>query len=130
VADVADIAAVDPALELTLGQHSLVCRGTLDARTRRYVLDAASTLLARHPGFVTVDISELRVADVEGANTFATLKRLAREAGAELRWRGLQSERLQGILPLDPLSARGTALIGRGRPSPSGRREVARARWQ
>jgi ABC-type transporter Mla MlaB component len=106
VADVADIAAVDPALELTLGQHSLVCRGTLDARTRPYVLDAAATLLARHPGFVNVDISELRVADVDGANTFAKLQRLARDAHAELRWRGLQSGRLQGILPLDPLSLR------------------------
>jgi len=106
VADIVDIAAVDPALELTLGDDSLACRGTLSARTRHFVLDAAAVVLARRPVSLTVDISDLHVVDVEGANTFVHLQRLTRDAGVGLEWQGLDSDRLRGILPLGPFRVR------------------------
>lgn len=90
MADACDIAAVEPVLELTIGRTSLECSGTLSTRTRRHVLEAAETLLAGSLA-VTVDVSDLYVADVDGANTFARLQRMAREAGAELHWVGLES---------------------------------------
>ena len=106
MADVLDIAAVDPALELTVGTDSLLCRGTLNTSTRSFVLEAAEMLLAHRPPVVTIDISELHVADVDGADTFVHLQRMTREVGVELRWQGLDSDRLRGILPLGPFPGR------------------------
>lgn len=137
MADAVDIAAADPALELTLGRHSLACRGVLNVLTRPFVLEAAEMLLARHPGFVTIDISELSVNDIDGANTFVHLQRMARDAGAELHWHGLQSDRLQGILPLAPFSARRAgrraahvrlSAVTRDTPCPAGSRGGAHNR--
>lgn len=100
MADIFDIAAVDPELELTIRPTSLRCSGTLSGRTRPYVLEAAATLLAARPPFLTVDMSTVYVADVDGANTFVRLQRMARAAGIDLRWVGMESDRLRGLHPL------------------------------
>lgn len=97
-----DITAVAPALELTLQYipASLRCTGTLDTRTRCHFVEAVEELLASAPSSVTIHIGELHVGDVDGANTLAHAQRLAREAGIRLRWRGLDSGHLRGILAL------------------------------
>lgn len=87
VADARDIAAVDPPLELPT---SLQCSGTLSGRTWPQVLKATKTLLARWPPTVTIDVSDLYVADVDGANTFARLQRMGRKEEVELRRVGLE----------------------------------------
>lgn len=111
MADELDIDAVDPMMELTFRPSSLVCTGTLNTRTRRYVLEAASVLMAEHPPRVTIDISNVDISDVDGANTLAHLQRIARQAGTVLHWEGLESDRLRAILPLR-VPAKGS------RPSP------------
>lgn len=100
MADVLDIEAVDPTMNLTLQASSLVCNGALNARTRPYLLEAAQVLFADHPTRVTIDISEVDIEDVDGANTFAHLQRMARQAGTTLHWKGLDSDRLRRIRPL------------------------------
>ncbi|MDA8312035.1 MAG: STAS domain-containing protein [Actinomycetota bacterium] len=87
---------MDPELELTLGQTSLRCTGTLDRRTRPYVLEAAQIVLARRPPSITVDVSKLSVADADAANTLVRLQRMARDAVARLHWVGLEPDRLRG----------------------------------
>lgn len=91
MADVLDITAVDPVLELTLGPALLRCSGTLSGRTRRYVLEAVETLLSSRPAAVTVDVRGVCVADVDGANIFVHIQHMARAAGARLIWLGLES---------------------------------------
>lgn len=98
--DSPDIAAVDPDLELTLRPTSLRCAGTLSGRTLPYLLEAAATLLEAQPPLLTVDMSRVYVADVDGANTFVRLQRMARGAGVELRWVGLEPDRVRGLHPL------------------------------
>lgn len=97
-----DIAAVAPALELTLDHpgKTLRCAGTLDGRTQRHVMEAVGELLVGPATGLTVDVACLTVADVDGANTFARIQRMAQEAGVRVRWQGLDSEQLRGILPL------------------------------
>lgn len=97
-----DIAAVAPTLELTLDfvEGSLRCAGTLDARARRQVVEAVSELLAHAPTCVTVDVSALYVADVDAADILAGVQKMARDARVRLRWDGLDSEHLRGILPV------------------------------
>jgi anti-anti-sigma regulatory factor len=89
VGDARDIDLVDPILELTLGPTSLRCAGTLDARTRHHVVEAAELLLRRQPQAVTVDVADLTVLDDGGAETFARLEALALDAGVELHLVGL-----------------------------------------
>lgn len=101
--DVRDVDVVTPALELTLGPRSLECAGTLRGRTRHYVLEAAEQLFASSASGVTIDVARLCVADVDGANTFAHLQRMARHAGIELSWVGLEPGRLRGLRPLGSL---------------------------
>lgn len=97
-----DIAAVAPMLQLTLDymHPSLRCAGTLDARTRGHVLEAAEVLFARRPSRIVIDITDLHIADVDGANALAHLQRMARDARAVLRWQGLDADRLRGLVPL------------------------------
>lgn len=97
-----DIAAVAPTLELTLDYEltSLRCAGTLDTRTRHHVIDAVDELIAGEPGGIVIDVAGLYVADVDGANTLAEVQRMVRDAGCRLRWQGLDSDHLRGILPL------------------------------
>jgi anti-anti-sigma regulatory factor len=97
-----DIAAVAPTLELTLdyAEVSLRCAGTLDTRTRGHVVDAVDELLAGEPASIVIDVADLYVADIDGANTLATVQRMVRDAGIRLRWQGLDSDHLRGILPL------------------------------
>ena len=97
-----DIAAVGPALELTLDYpgKKLRCTGTLDSRTLRHLVEAVGELLVGAPSSITIDVAHLTVADVDGANTFARVQRMVREAGVWLRWQGLDSDQLRGILPL------------------------------
>jgi anti-anti-sigma regulatory factor len=97
-----DIAAVAPTLQLTIdyADGSLRCAGTLDARTRRHIVEAVDELLAAGPAFIVIDVGELHVADVDGANALANVQRTVREAGVRLRWQGLDSDHLRGILPL------------------------------
>lgn len=96
-----DVEAVDPVLELTVDyvDRSLRCDGTLDARTRSHVIEAAEDLLARRPSRICIDISSLRITDAEGANALGHIQRMARDAGAVLDWRGLDADRLQGLAP-------------------------------
>ena len=103
VQDVREVDAVAPVLELALGPASLECAGTLRGRTRRFVLEVAEQLFAHGASAVTIDVSRLCVADVDGANTFAHLQRMARDAGVVLRWVGLEPGRLQGLRPLGSL---------------------------
>lgn len=97
-----DIAAVGPALELTLDypERTLRCSGTLDGRARRHLVEAVGELLVGGPPGITIDVAQLTVADVDGANALAHVQRLVREAGARLRWQGLDSDQFRGILPL------------------------------
>lgn len=101
-----DIAAVAPVMELTISylDRSLRCTGTLDGRTRCHLVEAVDELLASEPPFVVIDVGELHVADVDGANALALVQRKVRAAGGRLRWHGLDSDRLRGILPLRSLS--------------------------
>ena len=103
VQHVRDIDDVTPVLELSLGPASLECAGTLRGRTRHYVLEAAELLFSGGAVAVTIDVAGLSVADVDGANTFAYLQRMARHAGVELRWVGLEPGRLRGLRPLGSL---------------------------
>jgi anti-anti-sigma regulatory factor len=93
----ADIAAVAPVLELTLDYvpASLRCAGTLDVRTRRHVLEAIAELLAGKPSEVTIDVEDLHVTDTDGANAFAYMQRMVREAGVILQWNGLDAGHLR-----------------------------------
>lgn len=97
-----DIAAIAPTLELTLNYSprptSLRCVGTLDARTQRHMLQAVDELLAVGPSHVTVDVRDLRVADSDGANALTLVQRMVRDAGAILRWRGIDADHLRGLL--------------------------------
>lgn len=92
-----------PELELTFGYLplSLRCQGTLDARTRHHLVAAVDELLAKGSSrIVVIDISHLHVADVDGANGLSRVQRMVRDAGARLRWEGLESDHLRGILPI------------------------------
>lgn len=102
MADEPDVSGSEPAAGLTVDcdRGVLRCAGTLDSRTRRQVVDALDELLATRPAFIVVDVGELHVADVDGANTLAAVQRSAREAGVRLRWQGLDSGQLRGLLPL------------------------------
>jgi anti-anti-sigma regulatory factor len=100
VADACGITAIDPALELTLVPTSLRCTGMLSTRIRGHVMEVAEMLLERRPPTVTIDVSGVYVADVDGADAFARLQKTARETGVELRWVGLESDRLRGLHPL------------------------------
>jgi anti-anti-sigma regulatory factor len=127
VADVLDIEAVEPTMNLTLLASSLVCNGTLNARTRPCLLDAARVLFADRPARVTIDISDVLIEDVDGANTFAHVQRMARQVGTTLHWEGLDSDRLRGILPLRTTVKRSRSSQVRmhlhGRQSPSAKLE-------
>ncbi len=81
-----------PVLELTFGPRSLECVGTLDTRTRRHVLEAVEIVLQDGPPSVDIDISGVRVADADGANTLVALQRMVKDAGASLHWRGLDAQ--------------------------------------
>jgi hypothetical protein len=93
-----DIAERDPVLELEFGPCSLQCAGTLDSRTRHTVLEAVEVVLLGNPPNIAVDVSGLRVADADGANSLVILQRMIRDAGVNLQWRGLDTLRLsEGI---------------------------------
>lgn len=98
--DRTDIAMVDPELELTFGPRTLHCSGTLSVRTRHHVLEAMDWMLRDTPQRVELDISGLHIADTDGANTLAVLQRMVNDAGAELRWRGLDTRRLSDRVEL------------------------------
>lgn len=97
-----DVDAMAPTLELTLDypRGVLRCTGTLDSRTRRHVVGAVNELLAGTPPSITIDVGDLTVAEVDGADAFAHVQQLVRDAGVRLRWLGLDSDHLRGILPL------------------------------
>jgi hypothetical protein len=92
MADRTDIAEIGPVLELTLGPGSLTCAGTLDALTRRHVLEAVEIVLFEEPPMVDIDVSGLRIGDNEGANALVVIQRMVRDAGVGLHWRGLESK--------------------------------------
>lgn len=93
MADPADIAEIDPVLELTFGPNSLTCAGTLDVSTRRHVLEAVEMVLDDVPSTLGIDVSALEVADADGAQTLVVMQRMVRDAGVRLRWRGLDEQR-------------------------------------
>lgn len=98
-ADVLDIAAVAPTLELTLDDPirpaSLHCVGVLDAKTSHYVLEAVEMMLRQAPATITVNVRRLRVADDEGGNTLAQIQRIVRATGVVLRWHGLGADHVR-----------------------------------
>lgn len=112
-----DVAEVAADLVLTLDPvarpASLHCAGTLDTRTRQYVLKAVRELLACSPASVRIDVSELRVADSTGANTLAHVQRMVRQHGATIHWRGLDADHLRGDFSL---SYRARRHLAGGRP--------------
>jgi|GEM_PF-6924400 len=91
MADRMDIAEIDPELELTIGPCTLECAGTLNARTRGYVLEALEVVLQSEPPSVDINISDLRVADADGATALIAVERIVREAGVKVHWRGLDA---------------------------------------
>lgn len=95
-----DTAPAEPLLELTMLPGSLACAGVLSRRTRRHVLEAVQLILEGETSTLVVDVSELQIADVDGANALAHVQRMVREAGAALCWRGLDSSHLRGLRPL------------------------------
>lgn len=97
MADRTDIAEVDPVLELTFGPSSLACAGTLDISTSRHVLEAVEFVLGGKPHSIGIDVSGLHVADADGANALVVMQRMAREAGVELHWRGLDENVLTAL---------------------------------
>lgn len=84
---------MDPVLEIWVDDAvrptTLRCAGRLGAGTRHAVLDAVAELLATGPRRLVVDVSDLEVADSEGAGTLVQVQRMVREAGAAMAWRGV-----------------------------------------
>ena len=95
-----DTAAVEPSLELVLRPGALSCAGSLNRWNRHRLLDAVRLLMESGTSSIVVDISGLHIEDVDGANALARAQRAVRDAGGNLSWRGLGSDRLKGILPL------------------------------
>lgn len=93
-----DIAAVGPALELTLDEAkgTLRCAGTLEGRTGRHVVAAVERLLRTDTRVVEIDVDDLDVTDVGGSDALAAVQRLVTDAGVTLRWRGLDADHLRG----------------------------------
>lgn len=126
MADRVDITEVDPVLELTLEPSSLECAGTLDFSTRRHVLEALEVLLERRPPEIGIDVSHLQIVDADGANALAVMQRMVSDAGARLRWQGLDEDVL-AVLTRDSAttgaeSRRDTGLDGHaGAPREGGR---------
>jgi ABC-type transporter Mla MlaB component len=120
-----DIGGVAPALVLTIdvAKGSLRCTGTLDRRTRHHVEEAVGELLVEMPSRIAIDVAHLTVADVDAANALAHVQRMVRGAGVRLRWQGLDSDHLRGILPL-----RFRARRPRWQPAESAALRVARLR--
>lgn len=101
-AEVGDIAAMGPAMELTLERPAtLRCAGTLDTRTRRPLLAALEELLSWDPAHITIDVSELRLGDRVGAGALVHLQRAAQDAGVRAHWIGLDAGRLHLMRYLD-----------------------------
>jgi anti-anti-sigma regulatory factor len=92
-----DIAEIDPVLELTLGPNSLVCTGCLNTLTRRHVLEALEVLLDSTPQNVDINVSGLHVADADGAHALVIMQNMVGDAGASLRWRGLNAEHVLAL---------------------------------
>jgi anti-anti-sigma regulatory factor len=86
-----DVDEMEPALQLWIDRGasaaSVRCAGTLDAKTGHHVLDAVVEVLDRGTSRVTLDATDLRVADLEGAHTLTRAQRTVREGGALLVWR-------------------------------------------
>ena len=97
MADERDIAEMDPMLELTMSPSSLACTGILNVSTRRHVLEAVALVLDGKPESIGIDVSGLRVTDADGANALVVMQRMAREAGVELRWRGLDGHVVEAL---------------------------------
>lgn len=95
-----DTAAVEPSLELVLRPGAVSCAGALNRWTRHRLLDAVRLLLESGTSSLVIDIAGLHIEDVDGANALARVQREVRDAGGTLSWRGLGSDRLKGILPL------------------------------
>jgi ABC-type transporter Mla MlaB component len=102
MAEKSGIAGGARAVQLTVEcvDGTVRCAGTLDRATRHRVVEAVGELLKAGPACVVVDVGELHVADVDGANALAAVQRSVRAAGVKLRWQGLDSGHLRGILPL------------------------------
>jgi anti-anti-sigma regulatory factor len=96
--DRTDNAGIDPVLELTIGPSSLECSRTLSTVTRRHMLEALELVLDGKPRGMGIDVSGLRVVDVDGANALVAMQRMVRKAGLKLSWRGLATQHV-GTVP-------------------------------
>lgn len=98
--DQPDVAAVAPALEVTIDyvSSSVRCVGRVDARTDRYVIEAVTELLTQVPPHLTIDIRELHVVDGAGADALLRVEGMVRRSGRRLRWRKPASDHIGGIV--------------------------------
>ena len=118
--DPVDIAAVAPAMELTLEHPALLrCAGRLDARTRRSLFAAVEELLSRGSAQVSVDVSGLRLGDREGADALVRVQQMVLDEGAFLRWVGLDAGRLHLMRFLDLSATYDSAVAMRAFPAAS-----------
>ncbi len=83
-----DIEVMDPVLELTIRPRSLTCTGTLNRLTCRHVLEAVDTILLGKPPRVSIDVSGVRITDVDGGNALVAVEEMVQQAGARLQWIG------------------------------------------
>lgn len=100
--ETADVAVMAPAMELTLERPgTLRCTGTLDVRTRRPLFAALDELLSWGPAQITIDVSELRLGDRDGAHALVHVQEMAQDAGVMVAWVGLDAGRLHLMRYLD-----------------------------
>lgn len=99
-----DVDAMAPILELGIDYAgpSVSCVGDLDVRTKHHLVEAVGELVATtgERAEIAIDVSRLHLADLQAANTLAEVQGMVRAAGMRVRWRGLGSDRLRGILPM------------------------------
>lgn len=84
-----DVAAMNPELVFSLDPPTFLrCVGTLNGRTRHHLLEIVEHMLRSGPGTITIDVEELRLADVDAANALTRVQRRVKDAGASVHWLG------------------------------------------
>lgn len=90
-----------PALEIWVDGGATRARirlvGTLDRSTQTSMLAAIEDLLENGCRRLAVDVTDLYVADQEGAQALTEAQRMARDATSALTWRGVDEPRLRAL---------------------------------
>lgn len=71
--------------------------GTLDRATQASMLTAIEDLLEHGCRRLAVDVTDLYVADQEGARALTEAQRMARDTTSALTWRGVNEDRLRAL---------------------------------